>query len=66
MGDIRDAVKKVWEHEKRLEGFDLNQILKKINELKEEIDKNEKALKKFEHSVIKDIQMLKDWCARLE
>lgn len=29
MNDIREAIKKVWEHEKRLEGFDMD-IIKKM------------------------------------
>lgn len=28
MNDIREAIKKVWEHEKRLEGFDMDVIKK--------------------------------------
>lgn len=30
IADMREAIKKVWEHEKRLEGFDLDKILKSI------------------------------------
>ena len=44
MNDIREAIKKVWEHEKRLEGFDRD-LFKKMQ---------------------RDIEMLKEWFARLE
>eukprot|EP00347_Sterkiella_histriomuscorum_P001908 403370209 len=66
MADIREAIKLVWQHEKRLEGFDFDKLKEKLSDLKSDIEKNEKKFEKFEHSASKDIKMLKEWCARLE
>jgi uncharacterized protein (UPF0335 family) len=48
MNDIRDAVKKVWEHERRLEGFDLDKINKLLEKHTKDIDKLREWLAKLE------------------
>ena len=81
LNDIRDAIKKVWEHEEKLKGFNLESILKKLKELKEDLEKkgDKKDIMRLEHekaekdhvdhefkTVYREIEKLKDWCSRLE
>jgi uncharacterized protein (UPF0335 family) len=48
MTDIREAVKKVWEHERRLEGFDLHQILRAIEKHTKDIENLKEWLARLE------------------
>jgi len=37
LADIKDAIKKVWEHEEKLRGVDLHSLLKKIEKIQDEL-----------------------------
>ena len=81
LNDIKDAMKKVWEHEEKLRGFNLESILKRLDKLHDEVNKkgdktdimrleSEKAEKLYVQGEFKktyrEIDLLKDWCTKLE
>lgn len=81
LADIKEAIKKVWEHEEKLKGIDLYGLMKKVEKIQEELklkadksdilrldfDKADKSYVDGEFKKIyKDLEMLKDWCAKLE
>ena len=68
LSDLREAIKKVAEHEDRLNNLNLDQILRKIGQLAEEVTKKADQttvaadLKKTNES----LKSLNDWCKKLE
>ena len=48
ISDIREAIKKVWEHEDKLKNLNLDELFKKLQELEKEVDDHKSDIKKLD------------------
>jgi hypothetical protein len=79
LNDIREAIKKVAEHEEKFKNLNIDTLLKKLNQLQEDVHKTRTDIMKLENDkaeklnvegsfkrVDKELKKLNDWCENLD
>ena len=77
--DIREAIKKVWEHEDKLKNLNLDDLLKRLHEVEKDVKENKHDIKKLDDEKMdkkkvkekvkklkKKIEELRDLISKLE